>query len=84
MHVSDECFQVSVHLRKHGETITALRVMSLSLGLLVNLRDCGLHGGLTLANPLDVLLILAHLGLFVLVALSSHLAKVGLASLLDF
>ena len=53
------------------------------LRLLVNLSDCAVNGGLSFADPLDVRLILVHLGLFVLVTLPGHLTQIGLALLLD-
>ena len=83
VHVSDQRLEVTVHLGEHGEAILALRASGFHLGVLVDLRNRGVQGGLALTNSLDVLLVLADLGLLVLVALSSHLAKVGLARLLD-
>ena len=79
VHVSDERFQVTVHLGDHGEAVLANRLV---LGLRVDFGDCAVNGGLSLANSLDVLLVLVHLGLLVLVALPRHLTQVGLALVL--
>ena len=79
VHVSDERFQVTVHLGDHGEAVLASRLV---LGLRVDFGDCAVNGGLSLADSLDVLLVLVHLGLLVLVALPSHLAQIGLALVL--
>ena len=76
INISDERFQVAVHLSNHGEAILASRLM---LRLLVDFGDCAVNGGLSLADSLDVLLVLVHLGLLVFVALPGHLTQIGLA-----
>ena len=83
VNISDECFQVSVHLGNHGEAALARRALRLLFRLLVDFGDCAVNGGLPLANPLDVLLVFVHLGLFVLVALPGHLAQIGVALVLS-
>ena len=76
INISDERFQVAVHLGNHGEAILANRLL---LRLCVDFGDCAVNGGLSLADSLDVLLVLIHLALFVLVALPGHLTQIGLA-----
>ena len=79
INISDERFQVAVHLGNHGEAILANRLL---LRLCVDFGDCAVNGGLSFADSLDVLLVLVHLGLLVLVALPGHLAQIGLALVL--
>ena len=83
INVSDECFQVSVHFGNHGEATLASRVDRLLLRLLVDFGDCAVNRGLSLANPLNVLLVFVHLGLFVLIALPSHLTQITMALVLS-
>lgn len=66
---------------QHGES-TLARVERFLLRLLVNLGDCAVKGGLALANPHNILLVLVHLVLFMLVALPGHLTEIGLADVL--
>jgi len=77
--VSNEWFQVTVHLSEHGETVIITLFL---LGLLADFCDNAVHGCFPLTNSLDVRLVLVHLRLFVLVALPGHLAEVGLADVL--
>ena len=79
--VSDQCFKVTIHLCQHGKS-TLARVERFLFRLLVDLCDRAVEGGLTLAYPHDVLLVLVHLGLFMPVALPGHLTEVGLADVL--
>ena len=79
INISDERFQVTVHLGNHGEAILANRLL---LRLCIDFGDCAVNRGLSLADSLNVLLVLVHLGLLVLVALPCHLAQIGLALVL--
>lgn len=74
--VSDELFEVAIHLCERFKTIDALGFL---FWFLVCLGDSRVEWDLALTNSLDVLKALAVDRLFVLLALPCHLGQVSLA-----